>query len=405
MGERTMEDMSLPALFEQARKIHLAASESGVDQETLRKGCEALKRCEEMVSKLGLFSSNETKDDISTTNLKYLLVLYYLAELTEKVAQDDRIQVIKASQAKLKEFMSFCEAMELVPVEELESSVQGGPNSFADRRAKKIARFKRQRAAESKLLEIKERKERRGRSTKASALSTPVEAVEEDVSDDDGEEEREAWLTTISLAICKAFDLLEMLKKEEEMLSAIKEKQLQEGETEISQAILDDRTKRAEAWHRDAATRVRYTIPAQPITCATFAQDVIEGRAQVSQAHEHKHQPLIFGPASLVGGNPTSERERMAAQVFQPSYRLPTMSIEEAGLREMEMMNEFQERNAKLMQEANSAWYKDNAKSRPGQEEDEDDDDDAAQEKARAWDDWKDDNPRGAGNKKLTPCG
>lgn len=405
MGERTMEDMSLPALFELARKIHLAASESGVDQETLRKGCEALKRCEEMVSKLGLFSSNETKDDISTSNLKYLLVLYYLAELTEKVAQDDRIQVIKASQAKLKEFMSFCEAMELVPVEELESSVQGGPNSFADRRAKKIARFKHQRAAESKLLEIKERKERRGRSTKASALSTPVEAIEEDVSDDDGEEEREAWLTTISLAICKAFDLLEMLKKEEEMLSAIKEKQLQEGETEISQAILDDRSKRAEAWHRDAATRVRYTIPAQPITCATFAQDVIEGRAQVSQAHEHKHQPLIFGPASLLGGNPTSERERMAAQVFQPSYRLPTMSIEEAGLREMEMMNEFQERNAKLMQEANSAWYKDNAKSRPGQEEDEDDDDDAAQEKARAWDDWKDDNPRGAGNKKLTPCG
>lgn len=405
MGERTMEDMSLPALFEQARKIHLAASESGVDQETLRKGCEAFKRCEEMVSKLGLFSSNETKDDISTTNLKYLLVLYYLAELTEKVAQDDRIQVIKASQAKLKEFVSFCEAMELVPVEELESSVQGGPNSFADHRAKKIARFKRQRAAESKLLEIKERKERRGRSTKASALSTPVEAVEEDVSDDDGEEEREAWLTTISLAICKAFDLLEMLKKEEEMLSAIKEKQLQEGETEISQAILDDRSKRAEAWHRDAASRVRYTIPAQPITCATFAQDVIEGRAQVSQAHEHKHQPLIFGPASLLGGNPTSERERMAAQVFQPSYRLPTMSIEEAGLREMEMMNEFQERNAKLMQEANSAWYKDNAKSRPGQEEDEDDDDDAAQEKARAWDDWKDDNPRGAGNKKLTPCG
>lgn len=54
-----------------------------------------------------------------------------------------------------------------------------------------IARFKRQRAAESKLLEIKEQKERRGRSTKAAALSTPVEAGEEEVLDDDGEEERE----------------------------------------------------------------------------------------------------------------------------------------------------------------------------------------------------------------------
>jgi hypothetical protein len=32
-------------------------------------------------------------------------------------------------------------------------------------------------------------------------------------------------------------------------------------------------------------------------------------------------------------------------------------------------------------------------------------DEDAEEAKARAWDDWKDDNPRGAGNKKLTPCG
>lgn len=80
------------------------------------------------------------------------------------------------------------------------------------------------------------------------------------------------------------------------------------------------------------------------------------------------------------------------------------MSIEEAGLGEMQIMNKWQERNAKLMEESNSAWYKDSQKLRPG-EVDEDDDDDATQEKARAWDDWKDDNPRGAGNKKLTPCG
>lgn len=82
---------------------------------------------------------------------------------------------------------------------------------------------------------------------------------------------------------------------------------------------------------------------------------------------------------------------------------MPTMSIEEAGLREMEMMNKWQERNSKLIEEVNSSWHKESWK--PGPNEEDDEDDDAAQEKARAWDDWKDDNPRGAGNKKLTPCG
>lgn len=96
---------------------------------------------------------------------------------------------------------------------------------------------------------------------------------------------------------------------------------LQEGEGEFSKSVLDERTKKAEEWHRDAATRSRFIKPATPITCATFAQDVLEGRADVSQFHDHKHQPMIFGPASLVGKNPTSERERMAAQVFQPHHR------------------------------------------------------------------------------------
>ncbi|KAI8005967.1 PP2A regulatory subunit TAP46 [Camellia lanceoleosa] len=72
MDELKIKEMSLHALFDQARKIHLLASKSGIDHESLRNGCEALQQCEEMISKLGLFSLNETKDDISTINLKYL---------------------------------------------------------------------------------------------------------------------------------------------------------------------------------------------------------------------------------------------------------------------------------------------------------------------------------------------
>ncbi|ERN14073.1 hypothetical protein AMTR_s00021p00222290 [Amborella trichopoda] len=68
MGESKLEDMSLPALFEQARKVHTIATVETADPASLKKACEALEHCEEMISKLGLFSSNELKEDISTTD-------------------------------------------------------------------------------------------------------------------------------------------------------------------------------------------------------------------------------------------------------------------------------------------------------------------------------------------------
>jgi immunoglobulin-binding protein 1 len=78
---------------------------------------------------------------------------------------------------------------------------------------------------------------------------------------------------------------------------------------------------------------------------------------------------------------------------------LPSMSIEQAGVAEMEIMRTWNETNQKIFDEARqSSWV--------GEDKNDDDsDDEAATNKARAWDDWKDDNPRGAGNKKLTPCG
>ncbi|RRT72545.1 hypothetical protein B296_00018018 [Ensete ventricosum] len=120
-----------------------------------------------------------------------LQVPFYIGELTEKVVEDDRLMVLKLSQDYLKEFIAICEALELIPEEELESSSHRGAKTPANQRAKKIARFKRQRAAEAKLQEINEKKERRRRSLRAAALSSPVEVGEEDILDDDGEEERE----------------------------------------------------------------------------------------------------------------------------------------------------------------------------------------------------------------------
>lgn len=75
------------------------------------------------------------------------------------------------------------------------------------------------------------------------------------------------------------------------------------------------------------------------------------------------------------------------------------MSIEEAGLKEMQITNKVQERNAKLLNEANSSWYRANWKMRASEYNDD------AQKKARAWDDLKDDNPRGPAIRSLLAVG
>ncbi|KAH7283112.1 hypothetical protein KP509_35G061100 [Ceratopteris richardii] len=305
----------------------------------------------------------------------------------------DRLRTIKSANLILKVFISSCERLELLPDAEIIAFNQEASITTEKRRATKIARFKRSKAAESKLQEIRERRERRGRSRGAASKGSMVEHGEDHIEDEFEEEEREAWLAQIGLSLCKALDLSEMLKLEEELLAVRHEN----GQDATAQAMLDERISKAEAWHKNAAVRAKTSKPAQPITCASFAQDVIEGRASLAQGHDHHHQPL-FGPASLVGNPITSDRQRIAAQVFQPSHRLPTMSIEEAGLREMEIMKKWTERNAKLQEEANSSWAKEVKK-------DDESDDEAAEYKARAWDDWKDENPKGSGNKKLTPCG
>lgn len=62
------------------------------------------------------------------------------------------------------------------------------------RASEQVARFRKQRAAESKLQEIRERKERRRRSMQATAKAATVEHGEENLPDEDDEEEREVNL-------------------------------------------------------------------------------------------------------------------------------------------------------------------------------------------------------------------
>lgn len=85
----------------------------------------------------------------------------------------------------------------------------------------------------------------------------------------------------------------------------------------------------------------------------------------------------------------SSIRSLAAKNVFRPDISMPTMSLEEYLKREMLFMQEPSTRieTPGIREEADDFYKAEEAAE------------DEADQKARLWDDWKDDNPRGSGNK------
>jgi len=100
------------------------------------------------------------------------------------------------------------------------------------------------------------------------------------------------------------------------------------------------------------------------------------------------------GGGLLGYGAGARERNVITREVFRPSHNLPTMTIEEAGEIEYGEMVERQVREATRKVAR--------AKEEEAMTSDEIEDRELA--KARSWDEFKDDNPFGAGNSKLRPC-
>jgi len=81
-----------------------------------------------------------------------------------------------------------------------------------------------------------------------------------------------------------------------------------------------------------------------------------------------------------------NKRETLRKEVFRPSHILPTYTVEEFGEMELERMKAGEISRPNIAKKLSESGDED-------------------VEKCRAWDDFKDDNPKGWGNSKLRPTG
>ncbi|KAF4229818.1 hypothetical protein CNMCM6805_001138 [Aspergillus fumigatiaffinis] len=339
---------SLRSLFT-AAKAEKASLESRPDSnsDSYRKDVNAtiakFEECQRLVGQLSLFSSNEPLEDIATRDIQYLTVDYLLADILQRTYTSDRESTIRRALELYEKYLSRLDDYGLLNDNEkkLHERYISNPSSFSLTPTNDAATRR-----EVKLSRFREEKELKQR------LESRLQSDDEDV--------RKLYLAEINLYTHQAFQSMDLLSQELSMLSAIRN-----NPPNPAQPPQDDPRR------RNNDTDSGYTERLDP----SLSQLLRGGKSGAILSKEGK--PLQ--PFTLL-----DRRTQLQQGVFRPGHNLPTMTIDE--------YLEEEKRRGGIIEGGEKSGMK--------EEIDEDDMDKADEEtmKARAWDEFKEANPRGSGN-------
>eukprot|EP00511_Aplanochytrium_stocchinoi_P000055 CAMPEP_0204823052 /NCGR_PEP_ID=MMETSP1346-20131115/1207_1 /ASSEMBLY_ACC=CAM_ASM_000771 /TAXON_ID=215587 /ORGANISM="Aplanochytrium stocchinoi, Strain GSBS06" /LENGTH=392 /DNA_ID=CAMNT_0051949585 /DNA_START=104 /DNA_END=1279 /DNA_ORIENTATION=+ len=321
-----------------------------------------LEKCSKGIRTLSIFSRNEHASDMITSNLQYMLPDFYLGRLYLKlIGKDvilDRLKALRLAIVSLESFLEKCNDAGLVSgddkktIDILNNQNQpgvgakndtGAVSANVDSRQLKIERFKRTRECEKQIEHIKQKLKNKGNNDSENF-------------DDDEDLYRDMMFLSISNNIRTALDDINTANSEVSLLELQKKFQLQRMQ-EGSGDDLGDRKERPKETEKRGIEVTR-----------------IDANFQV-------------------------KREVLKAGVFKPSWRQPTMSLEEYAKIEVADALEREKREAMKTKEEEMEKIKSHNVIEQGLEDDIEIVDKATMND-RAWDDWKDDNPKGSGRTK-----
>ncbi|KAK9456157.1 TAP42-like protein [Dipodascopsis uninucleata] len=338
-------------------------------QKLLRDAIAAFETAKIKLENMLLFSTNETAEDITTKEIPYLALDYYLATLVDRIKSTvipARRPTVLRAKALYLSFLSLCDSYELLDRQsaKLLHQIQDTPittpiyasanaqrySDPASMRNAKIAKFKKERALEQQIAELDLRRRERG------AGNT------QDADEDNGDDEvaRNLYFKQIELLVGKAFDALQGLDMELQILERAASQPQQSGPEQDPQQTSDERGRR-----RDDDN---YSERVDPSLSVLNSAPILTSDGKVNR------------PFTIV-----SSREQTRQKVFGPGYVLPTMTIDEYLEEERRRGNIIEGGGAQseIMPEK-------------------DDDNEAAADREtyrlREWDKFTEANPRGSGN-------
>jgi immunoglobulin-binding protein 1 len=322
------------------------------------------------VAARSLFSSNESLDDISSRALSLLTLEHYLAmaycRLPVKPAEiANRKGHLQLACDLWASFLHRLENLELMTVEEqqqyqdLQELTDGDlsktPLPAANRDAK-IARHRAKQQAAQERERLQSLMARRGR--------LGVAAEDEMDGHDEESLERTAALATVQMTKSEALEEWSGALRELPMIAMMcKAQQDRQGQEKYTGKSTDDRAPPDER-----------VLSNQPLKLTHITQNSVTGQLHI-------------------------RKEEIQSQVFKAGWNQPTMSLEELGDKEMK---EAMERDARQKESEAGRMNEPRRYEQLVKDGMEDDADlvDASAALDRNWDQFKDENPRGMGNKR-----
>lgn len=242
-----------------------------------------LERAACLVDTLGLFSSNETADDLATADIKYLLVPHHHATLLARLHQandpEARLESVRAASAMHAAFLARLQQYGMLS-EGVARSVaafesDGAAVDATPLRQRKVERFKLEKSMKARLQVLE-------RLSKSEGVDGDEES--EDSSSVDDAALREMQLLRVELAALQSVEALSTLKHEAEVLA------------------------------------YGLTLPREELEAQ---------RAQQRASHPDLIAQLKAAAGQLRGE--ASRREEIRAGVFRASHILPTLTVEQQG--------------------------------------------------------------------------
>ncbi len=347
----------------------LSRSQSEMDSGSYSEALSTLEELSLGVSQASLFSPGDESDDVATSSLPFLLVPYRTAKAHSGARTDGpegRLGALGRAAACYVRFLGDLEGMGMLGEEEGDAyrrSVEREGEWVEVSREEKMGRFKAGRELDGeigRLEAVLKRRERMGL----------AEGEEVDGGDEEATR-RELHLKTIRRAAIDSVEEIVAMGREREMLKMMLERSSSAGaggEEERRRREEDARRQQQRRQQADARSPGRGPMLTR-----------IERDPRTQQLH-------VF------------QREEVQKGVFRPGWNLPTMTLEELGDIEYaeavarEAAQKEAEKDRKLQPRRMEYLVKDGLE----------DDAELVDKSAaldRAWDNWKDENPKGIGNK------